>query len=92
MSGEPSYLGVPNRIHLERAGKEMERGLLLKEAFGQMKENKQGKIVAEIEKLTLCRDDFIEWILHSTNEDSEFRVHKLKQTVMVHIDKVPFTN
>ena len=38
---------------------------------------------------TLCRDDFIEWILHNTNEDCEFRVHKAKNYVLVGIDNLP---
>ncbi len=45
----------------------------------------------EIEELTLCRDDFIEWLLQSTSDDSEFRVYKTKSTISVHIDRSPFT-
>ncbi len=44
----------------------------------------------EMEELTLCRDDFIEWVLKSTNEDSEFRVYKSKNSILVGIDKSPF--
>lgn len=44
----------------------------------------------QVEKLTLCRDDFIEWILKSTNDDSEFRVYKTKTYIMVGIDKSVF--
>ena len=44
----------------------------------------------EIETLELCRDDFIEWLLNSTSEDSDFRVYKTKHHISVHIDKSPF--
>lgn len=43
----------------------------------------------EIEKLTLCRDDFIEWVLRSTNEDSEFRIYNSRHYIQVGIDKSP---
>lgn len=46
--------------------------------------------VIEVLELTLCRDDFIEWVLKSTNEDSEFRVYRTKAYIMVGIDKTPF--
>ncbi len=42
------------------------------------------------QKQTLCRDDFIEWVLRSTNEDSEFRVYYSPHYIMVGIDKEPF--
>ena len=48
------------------------------------------QILKEMVQLTLCRDDFIEWILKSTNEDSEFRVYKTKSYILVGIDKTPF--
>jgi len=43
----------------------------------------------EVGELVLCRDDFIEWVLKSTNEDSEFRVHYSKYYILVGIDKSP---
>ena len=43
-----------------------------------------------IEKITLCRDDFIEWVLRYTNEDSEFRVWRGKHYIGVGIDTIPF--
>ena len=48
------------------------------------------QILKEMVRLTLCRDDFIEWILHSTNEDSEFRIYKSQSYISVGIDKTPF--
>ncbi len=44
----------------------------------------------EVETLTLCRDDFIDWVLKSTNEDSEFRVYNAKRYIHIGIDKKPF--
>ena len=44
----------------------------------------------KMEKLELCRDDFIEWILRSTNDDSEFRVYRGPKYIMIGIDKAPF--
>jgi len=38
----------------------------------------------------LCRDDFIEWILRNTNEDSEFRVYKTKHNITIGVDITPF--
>ena len=38
----------------------------------------------------MCRDDFIEWILHSTNDDSEFDVYRTKHHIMVYVDRNPF--
>ena len=43
-----------------------------------------------IQEETLCQDDFIEWILKSTSEDSEFRVYRTKHYIMVGIDKFPY--
>ena len=40
--------------------------------------------------LELCRDDFIEWILHYTNEEMEFRVNITEHYILVGIDKLPF--
>jgi len=48
------------------------------------------QIIKEMSKLTLCRDDFIEWILRSTNEDSEFRVYKTDHYISIYIDRYPF--
>ena len=48
------------------------------------------RIIKDMVKLTLCQDDFIEWILRSTNEDSEFMIYKTSQHILVHIDKSPF--
>ena len=45
-----------------------------------------------LEELNLCRDDFIEWVLKSTSEDSEFKVYKTKHYIMVGIDKTPFSS
>ena len=54
------------------------------------KEDKEGKVAIDIEYFELCRDDFIEWILRNTSEDSEFRVHKAKHYISVGIDKFPY--
>jgi len=43
---EPSYLGIPNRIHLERAERLLKRGSLPKEVFG-MDEQELNKKLAE---------------------------------------------
>ena len=48
------------------------------------------QIIKEMVKLTLCRDDAIEWILRSTNEDSEFVVYKTKNNISIYIDRNPF--
>ena len=39
---------------------------------------------------TLCRDDAIDWILRNTSDDSEFRVYKTNNYMMVGIDNEPF--
>lgn len=44
----------------------------------------------KVTKEILCQDDFIEWILRNTNEDSEFRVYITKHSIQVGIDKEPF--
>lgn len=51
------------------------------------KDDKEIKV--EIEKLTLCRDDFIEWVLTHTNEDNEFKVYNSRHYVQVGIDRTP---
>ena len=41
----------------------------------------------QVEKQTLLRDDFIEWILHHTNEEWSFRIYETKHYITVGIDK-----
>lgn len=38
------------------------------------------------EQLTLCQDEFIEWVLKNTKEETEFRVHQSKLYTLVGID------
>jgi len=45
------------------------------------------EILKTMNQETLSQDDFIEWILHNTTEDCEFRVYKTKHYVLVGIDK-----
>ncbi len=40
----------------------------------------------KINQQTLCQDDFIEWVLQNTNEETEFRVHQTKHYTVVGID------
>ncbi|KKN75182.1 hypothetical protein LCGC14_0383410 [marine sediment metagenome] len=37
-------------------------------------------------KITLSQDDFIEWILTNTKEESEFRIYRNKNHTLVGID------
>ena len=47
------------------------------------------EILKHMKQETLSQDDFIEWILHNTNEDCEFRVYKAENYVLVGIDNLP---
>ena len=47
------------------------------------------EILKSMKQETLCQDDFIEWILHNTNEDCEFRVYHTEKYVSVGIDGMP---
>ncbi len=47
------------------------------------------EILKTMKQETLCQDDFIEWILHNTSEDSEFRVYKSESYVLVGIGNLP---
>ena len=40
----------------------------------------------KVEHLTLAQDEFIEWVLQNTKEDTEFRVYQTKHYTMVGID------
>lgn len=43
----------------------------------------------KVDKFVMGQDDFIEWILKNTNElQSEFRVYRRKNYIMVGIDKM----
>ncbi len=40
----------------------------------------------KIDQQTLCQDDFIEWVLQNTKEETEFKVYHTKHYIMVGID------
>ena len=40
-----------------------------------------------VDKLTLCQDDFIEWVLRNTQEETEFRIYKSHNYMMVGINR-----
>ena len=47
------------------------------------------EILKSMKYETLCQDDFIEWVLGNTAEDSEFRIYKSESYVLVGIDNLP---
>ena len=47
------------------------------------------EILKSMKQETLSQDDFIEWILHNTTEDCEFRVYQTEHYVSVGIDGLP---
>ena len=51
--------------------------------------NKKDGAEVPVKHLVLCKDDFVEWILHHTNEDMEFRVYTSKYYTLVGIDRTP---
>ena len=47
------------------------------------------EILKHMKQETLSQDDFIEWILHNTTEDCEFRVCQTEKYISVGIDGLP---
>ena len=54
----------------------------------EIKEVKEQK--PNIEKLDMCRDDFIEWVLRFTNDDSDFKIYKSKYHITIYVNRNPF--